>query len=195
MEKAMEKTIGLLASLTLIGGLAATQSALAQGGCGDINFTGDIGSRFPEAKNACLDMVNKNGQEFAHFKAEIMGVSGNQVRARFKLPNGQYSQTYAFTPQSGSRINIAGQRYRFNELSRGQELDVYLPPDRWEFDLPASDNFAAAAPADVVRVTTITVAAAPSLPRTASSVPLVGALSVVLLSLGTALTLIRRRLS
>jgi hypothetical protein len=191
----MKKTMGLLASLTLFAGMAATQSAFAQGGCGDISFTGEIGTRFPEAKNACLDMVNKNGQEFAHFKAEIMGVSGNQVRARFKLPNGQYSQTYAFTPQSGSRINIAGQRYRFNELSRGQELDVYLPPDRWEFDVPASDNFAAAAPAEVVRITTITVASAATLPHTASSVPLVGLLSVALLALGTGLTLIRRRLS
>ena len=191
----MKKTIGLLASLTLFAGVTATQSAYAQGGCGDITFTGEIGTRFPEAKNACLDMVNKDGQELAHFKAEIMGVSGNQVRARFKLPNGQYSQTYAFTPQSGSRVNIAGQRYRFNELSRGQELDIYLPPDRWEFDVPASDNFATAAPADVVRITTITVASAATLPHTASSVPLVGMLSVVLLALGTGFTLIRRRLS
>jgi hypothetical protein len=195
MEKTMKKTIGLLASLALFGGLAATQSALAQGGCGDITFTGDIGTRFPQAKNACLDLVNKNGQQFAHFKAEIMGVQGSQVRARFKLPNGQYSQTYAFNPDPSSRININGTRYRFSELSRGQELDVYLPADRFEFDVPASDNFAAAAPADVVRITTITVAAAPSLPKTASSTPFVGALSVVLLALGTGLTLIRRRLS
>jgi hypothetical protein len=187
----------LLASLTLFGGLAATQSAMAQGGCGDITFTGEIGTRFPEAKNACLDMINKNGQQFAHFKAEIMGVQGSQVRARFKLPNGQYSQTYAFNPDPSSRININGTRYRFNELSRGQELDVYLPADRFEFDVPQTESFASAAPADVVRITTITVAAAPArtLPKTASSVPLVGALSVVLLALGTGLALVRRRLS
>jgi hypothetical protein len=190
----MKKTLGLLASLTLFGGLAATQSALAQGGCGDITFTGAVASQFPEAKNACLEMVTRSGQQFAHFKGEIEGVSGSQVRARFKLPNGQYSKTYAFTPQSGARININGTKYRFNELSRGQELDVYIPPDRWEFDLPESENFVAAAPAEVVRVTTITVAS-PTLPKTASSVPLVGVLSVALLALGTALTLIRRRLS
>ena len=191
----MKRTIGLLASLILSGSLAATQSAFAQGGCGDITFTGPVASQFPEAKNACLEMVTRNGQQFAHFKGEIVGVSGNQVRARFKLPNGQYSKTYSFTPQSGARININGARYRFNELSKGQELDVYVPPDRWEFNLPETENFAAAPPADVVRITTITVAAAPTLPKTASSVPLVGVLSVVLLALGTGLTLIRRRLS
>jgi hypothetical protein len=189
----MKKTIGLLASLTLLGGLAATQSAVAQGGCGNVTFTGPVASQFPEAKNACLEMVTRNGQQFAHFKGEIVGISGGQVRARFKLPNGQYSQTYAFRPDPATRININGQRYRFSELQRGQELDVYLPPDRWEFDLPETDNFAAAP--DVVRITTITVGATPTLPKTASSVPLVGALSVVLLALGTGLTLIRRRLS
>ena len=190
----MKKTIGLLASLTLFGGLAAAQPALAQGGCGAVNFTGPVLSQFPQARDACLEMVTRNGQQFAHFKAEIVGVSGSQVRAHFKLPNGQYSDTFAFTPPSGSRININGTKYRFNELSQGQELNVYLPPDRWEFDVPETESFAAAAPPEVFRITTIT-RASPTLPKTASSVPLVGLLSIVLLALGTGLTLIRRRLS
>lgn len=188
----MRNAIGLLASLALVGGLAATQSALAQQGCPSITFTGPVLSQLPEAQNACKEMVTRNGQQFAHFKAEIVGVSGSQVRARFELPNGQYSKTYSFTPPSGSRVNINGQRYRFNELSRGQELDIYLPPDRWEFEVPETDNFAAAP--EVVRITTITVGSA-TLPKTASSVPLVGLLSVALLALGTGLTLIRRRLA
>ena len=188
----MKTTIGLLASLTLIGGLAATQSALAQGGCGAVNFTGAVASQFPEARNACLDIVTREGKQYAHFKGEIVSVSGSQVRARFKLPSGEYSQTYAFTPKSGSRIKIANQSYRFSELQKGQELDVYVPPDRWEFEIPETENFAAAPTVETYRVTTVTVA---SLPHTASEVPTVGLLSVVLLALGTGLTLIRRRLS
>ena len=191
----MKKTIGLVASLTLLGGLGETHSALAQGGCGNITFTGTVAQQFPEAKNACLEMVTKNGQQLAHFKGEIVGQSGGEVRARFKLPSGQYSQTYAFRPDPATRININGQRYRFSELQRGQELDVYLPPDRWEFEVPSTENFAAAPAADVVRITTITVASAPTLPKTASPIPLVALLSVVLLALGTGLTLLRRRLS
>ncbi len=187
----MKNTMGLLASLTLIGGLAATQSALAQGGCGAVTFTGPVASQFPEAPNACLDIATREGKQYAHFKGEIVSVSGSQVRARFKLPNGQYSQTYAFTPKSGSRVKIAGQTYRFSELQKGQELDVYIPPDRWEFEVPETENFAAA-PVETYRVTTVTVG---SLPHTASEVPTVGLLSVVLLALGTGLTLIRRRLS
>ena len=192
----MKKTIALLASLTLLGGLSATQSALAQGGCGNVTFTGSVATNFPEARSACLEMVTRNGEQFAHFKGEIVSISGGEVRARFKLPSGQYSQTYAFRPDPATRININGTRYRFNELQRGQELDVYLPPSRWEFDVPETENFASAAPAEVVRITTITTGSVvAALPKTASSVPLVGMLSVALLALGAGLTLIRRRLS
>jgi len=60
--------------------------------------------------------------------------------------------------------------------------------------VPETESFAAAAPAEVVRITTITVAS-PTLPKTASSVPLIGLLSVALLALGTGLTLVRRQLS
>lgn len=190
----MREAIGLLASLTLVGGIAATHSALAQGPCGALTFKGPVLSQLPEAASACREIVTRNGQQFAHFKAEIVSADHSQVRTRFELPNGQYSKTFEFVPPSSARISIAGQKYRFNELSRGQELDVYLPPDRWEFEVPESENFAAAAPQEVARITTITVAAA-ALPKTASSVPLVGLLSVALLALGTGLTLARRRLS
>ena len=136
----MRKTIGLLASATLLGGVIATHSALAQGGCAGVNFTGPVATQFPQVRDACLEMVTRNGQQFAHFKGEIVGVSGNQVRAHFKLPNGQYSQTYSFAPSAGTRVNINGTRYRFSELTRGQQMDIYLPPDRWEFEVPETEN-------------------------------------------------------
>ncbi len=188
----MRKTIGLLATVSLIGGLARNAVRTGARGVRRGDFHGPVTSQFPEASNACLDIATREGKQYAHFKGEIVSVSGSQVRARFKLPNGQYSQTYAFTPKSGSRVKIAGQTYRFSELQKGQELDLYVPPDRWEFEVPETESFAAAPTVETYRVTTVTVG---SLPHTASEVPLVGLLSVVLLALGTGLTLIRRRLS
>ena len=193
----MRSTMGLLASLTLIGGMAATPSAVAQGGCGDVTFTGSIATQFPEAKNACLGIETRNGEQFAHFKGEIVSVRGQEVRAKFKLPDGSYSKTYAFTPKSSSRININGATYRYSDLTPGQELDVYVPPSRWEFNVPESqsggtETLAAAPSVEVFRVTTVTL---PSLPSTASSVPFVGALAVMLLGLGAGLALVRRRVA
>jgi len=190
----MRKTIGLLASLTLLGGLATTPSALAQGGCSDITFNQQVLSNFPSAPDACKEVVTKDGRQFAHFQGEIVGVRRGEVRARFRKPDGQFTDTYAFTPPASARVNINGRNMRFSELSRGQELNVYLPPDRFEFDVPETETLADAAPAQVIHIVAITRAPA-ALPTTGSSVPLVGALSLTLLALGTGLTLIRRRLS
>jgi len=190
----MRSTMGLLASLALVGGLAAGQSALAQGKCGAVTFTGAIISQFPEAGNACLEIVTREGKQYAHFKGEIVSVSGSQVRARFELPNGGYSKTYAFTPNPDARANIKGTRYRFRDLTKGQELDIYLPPDRWEFVVPETETLAAAPTLEVVQVTTVTTAAPAALPKTASPVPLLGLLSGMLALLGFGLLLARRGL-
>lgn len=183
-----------LAALALVAGLTASQTALAQGTCGSIQFSPSILSQFPEAPNACLGIETRNGRPFAHFEGEIVGVSGQQVRARFRLPNGDYSQTYTFTPRSDARVTIQGQQYRYRDLSRGQELDVYLPPDRWEFQLPETEVFASATTVETVTPAVVTTSAvAASLPRTATPLPLFGLLAGFFTAFGIGLTIVRRR--
>jgi hypothetical protein len=191
----MRISAGSAATLVLIAGLASSQGAIAQGACGDVRFTGPVLSQFPEAQEACLGIETREGRQYAHFEAEIQGVSGQQVRARFKLPNGQYSETFSFTPSSNARVTIAGQQYRYRDLARGQELDVYLPPDRWELNVPETANFASATVVETVTPAPITsgAVAAATLPRTATLLPFLGLMGGLLTELGVGLTLIRRR--
>jgi hypothetical protein len=142
-------------------------------------FTGDIARQYPNAKNACLDVVTKDGQQFAHFKARITRVRGNTVEAEFKQPDGTYTRPISFTPSPDARIRIAGQTYRYRDLTRGQELDVYLPPNRWAIAVPETEEAFVTA-----RVVTIVALEEPSpafaaLPRTGSpltAIALVGGL-------------------
>jgi hypothetical protein len=167
-----------------------------QPGCRDLNFTGPIAREFPNARDACLGVVTRNGQQFAHFQARVTNVRGNTVEAEFKMPDGRYGRPISVTPDPEARVRIAGRNYRYRDLSRGQELDVYLPPDRWEIVVPSDPDteFVAAA-----TVTTLAIAqpaptvAANTLPRTGSWVPLAGALGGVLTMLGLAVAVVRRR--
>lgn len=185
-----------------IGGVAALlaslwcQLALAQGNCGDIVFSSDISSRFPNARSACLDVVDKNGQRFAHFKARIVRVSGNTVEAEFRQADGSWGRPVQFQPDPSARVRIAGQSYRYRDLSRGQELDVYLPPDRWAIAVPESDTeFIVAQEVVIVPLQEPSPALAANLPRTASPLPLLGVLGVAFLALGSLALLIRKRLA
>ena len=157
-------------AMTVLLALLWSSSGVAQGNCGNIQFTTDISSRFPNAANACLDVVQREGKDYAHFQARIVSVSGSRVEAEFKLPNGEYGRTVAFTPPGNSRVRIGGSTYRYSDLSRGQELDVYLPPDRWELvsEVPLTEP-------------TETFAA---LPSTASSLPWLAVFGVAFLGIG-----------
>lgn len=176
--------------------LSWTQSTLAQPKCSDLNFTGPIVREFPQARDACLDVVERDGQPFAHVQARIRSVRGGTVEAELKLPDGTYSDPISVTPDPSARVRIGGRNYRWRDLSRGQELDVWVPPDRWELVVPEDpEQQFAAAPAVAVFVISepTTTVAANTLPRTASPVPLVGALGALLTALGFGVAGIRRR--
>jgi len=179
--------------------LSWSQSTLAQQPtCNDITFTGPVAQEFPDARRACLDVVEREGRNFAHFQARVRNVRGGTVEAEFRMPDGTYSRPITVTPDPSSRVRIGGRNYRWSDLSRGQELDVWLPPDRWEIVVPEDpEQQFAAAPAIAVFVISepATTVAANTLPRTASQVPLVGALGALLAALGFGVAGIRRRFS
>jgi hypothetical protein len=174
-----------------------TQSSLAQLGCDDLTFTGPVARQFPDARDACLGVESREGRPYAHFNARIRNVRSNIVEAEFKLPDGTYSRPISFMPDPDARVRIAGRSYRYSDLTRGQELDVWLPPDRWEIVVPADaeESFAAAPTVAVFAISEPSPAlAANTLPRTASVLPLAGAFGGLLTVLGFAVASIRRRL-
>jgi hypothetical protein len=188
----MNHRIGIIGVATALLAVGWSQATMAQGNCGNIVFSGDISSRFPNARLACLDVATREGKDFAHFKARITGVSGSKVSAEFKLPDGTYSRPVTFTPDPDARARIAGTTYRIRDLSRGQELDVYLPPDRWEIVIPQDPTQTfAAAPA----VTTIPLQEpTPQLPRTGSPLPLLALLGGLIAAFGAGARGLRRKL-
>jgi hypothetical protein len=178
-------------ALVLLAALAS-RAVIAQGSCGDIVFSRDITSRFPRVRDACLEIVERKGQPYAHFKARITRVSGDTVGAEFKQPDGSYSRAVQFQPEPNARVRIAGQTYRYRDLSPGQELDVYVPPDRWAFAVYEPEvDFVVAEVVELVALDEPQPALAANLPHTASSLPLVGLAGLLLAGLAAIVRLIR----
>jgi len=162
-------------------------------GCGDIEFVAEITDVFPEAANACLEIVTKNGEPYARFDAEIVRVRGPEVRAKFKKPSGEWTDTYAFRPDPDRRIKIQGRSYRYQDLGRGQPLDIFLATDKFELVIPDDDtDFATTT--EIVTVVVYQPEPEPEMPKTASPLPLIALLGGVFLVFGGGLAAIRRRL-
>ena len=181
----------LLLGVSVSGQLYAQQQESTVS-CSDLRFTSAITDVLPSASDACLGVVEKDGRLFAEFKAEVVRNRGRTMHARFQRADGSWTDAYAFNPDMSRRISIGGRNVRIRDLQRGQQLNVFLPPDRFEVAIADDDNLTTA-PATVF---ILTVMRAPAvLPSTAGPAPMFGLLGAVFVFLGGGLALIRRRLN
>ena len=162
----MKRVIVILAALPLLA-FSSLASALT---CSEVVLGSDITEKFPTAQDACLEVVERDGQTFVKMKAELTRTPiGNKVTFRFKHADGSTGPTYSTVLSPQWRVRIDGSQYRAQDLIRGQSLSLYLPSDRWEAHIEASDL--------VVQTFTFIVIndAVPEpmmLPSTASNMPL-----------------------
>jgi hypothetical protein len=146
--------------------------------CDDIDFTGELLAEYPYASEGCLDVIERNGERFAKMQVELVSTGNNRATFRFKHRDGSYGPTHSIQLDPGFRAEIDGRNYRIRELGPGQELTVYLPPDRWEAHVAQVSDVD-----DSVVITPVEIEDADdsgsmmaALPSTASPMPLFGLL-------------------
>lgn len=160
----------ILISLTALPLLALAMPAAAVT-CDEVEFTAAITDNYPNARQGCLGVVERDGQQFVHMKAELVRQPrGNHGVFRFKHADGSMGPTHAIDVPASWRARIEGRDYRLRDLSRGQELDLYIPPDRWAVHVDAPDDEISET---IILVTVIEPREEePMLPATASNMPL-----------------------
>ncbi len=131
----MKRVIVFIVALPLLA-FSSLASALT---CDEVTLGADITDKYPNAADACLEVIERDGQPFVKMKVQLTRPgSANRLTFRFVNEDGTFGPTHSVNPAPEWRANIGGRSYRARELSRGQELSVYLPSDRWEAHVAAS---------------------------------------------------------
>jgi LPXTG-motif cell wall-anchored protein len=188
------KSILVMGSLVLAM-LPAVAGAQQPAVCERVEFSADVLARFPNIRKACLDVISKDGQEYAVVKADLVRATARRMTIRVKLPDGTHAEPRAINVKPGFRLNVNGRSTPVEEIAVGQEITAYVN---------VTDPGIALAPAeasDPVEFTPVpatpepeAVAAAPAeMPKTATQLPLLGVFGVALLALGAGFALLRRR--
>jgi hypothetical protein len=158
--------------------------------CANAQYDPALLQRRPGLPKACLDIVNRDGQDYAVVKAKLDKVlSDNSVQIRVKLPDGSYAPRQTLKVQKGQRVLVQGQPTRVSDVATGQEVTAYVK---------VAAPVMALEPVETDPLVTTQIDEEPqrmaaALPATGSLVPLLGLLGTVSLLFGGVLTAVRYR--
>ena len=192
MSKKMVVIAGL--ALSLSAGQLMAQDTTSTGkvqsstvSCADLNWSAEVLAANPDIAQMCRTVYEKDGRLFAKTSVEVVRVRGNTMTFRPLHTDGTKGDSRSVTLDSGWRANIAGREYRASDLMRGQNLNVYLPEDRFALAVEDDDGID---DADIMVIEDAT-----EMPTTASPLFLLGLAGGAFLALGGLLSGIRRRLA
>jgi hypothetical protein len=183
MKKKLVVALGMAMSLSM------GQSAMAQTStCDDINWSASVLAANPDIGSSCKGIYEKDGEMFAKATIEIVRVRGNTITFRPQHTDGSSGDSRTVTVPAGWRAEIGGRNYRASDLMRGQELNIYIPSDRWAMLVEDDDGMDDSD-------TEMVIEEAVAMPTTASPLFLFGMAGGAFLALGGLMSGIRRRFS
>jgi hypothetical protein len=95
--------------------------------CGDVTFVPAVYERWPHADDACLEVVNRGGEDYARFEAEVVSQSPGGTYVRYTLQDGSQTPSRKVNPPAGFMAQISGQEIAIENLQPRQKMNVYLP--------------------------------------------------------------------
>ena len=171
----ISKTIMMLPAALLLA-LSLPASAQTDLTCDDITFGPELKAKYASIADGCWDVVELNGERFAKMKVEILNTSGNNGTFRFRQQDGNYGPTESVTVDKDWRADIGGRTYRMRDLTAGQELNIYIPGDRWEAHVARDMSGTITVYYAVAMTEPRESGSGAALPTTASPLPLIGLL-------------------
>ncbi len=184
MQKKLVVAMGM--ALALSAGSVSAQDAAPT--CADLNWSADVLAANPDIGASCQAVYEKDGKLYAKVSIEVIRVRGNRMTFRPLHTDGTMGDSRSVQLDSSWRAEIGGRSYRASDLMRGQQLNVYIPEDRFALAVEDADG---PDEADIVMIEDEVV----EMPTTASPLFLVGLAGGVFLALGGLLSGVRRRLS
>ena len=190
-------------SFVTLGGIVlalVSAAALAQqpAACQRVVYSAEVLARFPNIKAACLDVINKDGKDYAVVKANLVRATSRKMTVRVKRSDGTLTDPIGVNVAPNERLNINGKPTAIQDVAIGQELTAYINVTDPGIALAQSDE---TAPVEFTPVPATpepepqpaTVASTAEMPKTATSLPLLGTIGFLLLALGAGFAFLRRR--
>lgn len=108
--------------------------------CSDLKWSAQVLAANPDIALACQGVYEKDGILYAKASIEVVRVTGNRLRFRTLRTDGTKGTPRSVTLDSKWRVNLSGKEYRLMDLVEGQQLDIFLPEDRFALTVLGSNE-------------------------------------------------------
>jgi Cu/Ag efflux protein CusF len=139
--KAYASALVLAAALFSV---TASGQEMTQLSCKDFIPTDEARERFPDLAGACEGIVERDGELFGLFRAEVRRVHGSRVTLHLPATD----HTFTVKPDPSLRVLIDGRKVRPRDLRPKDEIRVYLSAS--EFAKPDVEEIAFVTESDFV---------------------------------------------
>jgi len=132
--------LSILALAVTVGAQASAEKSLGALECADLHWSAEVLAANPDIALACQGVYEKDGILYAKASIEVVRVAGHRLRFRTLLTNGTKGAPRSVTLDSKWRVNMNGKEYRLTDLVAGQQLDIFLPEDRFALTVLGSND-------------------------------------------------------
>ena len=157
--------------------------------CADLAWSAQVRADNPDITEACQGVYQRGDEYFAKISIEVTRASGNHISFRPRHVDGRLGAVRTIAVPGSWRAQIDGREYRAEDLLPGQELNVYIPEERFALAVESDEGIPEEAALVAIEEEVV------EMPTTASPLFLVGAIGGGFLALGGLLTGLRRRRS
>jgi hypothetical protein len=182
--------LSIIGVTAVLGGFAAPAMAAD---CATAQFSDEVLARFPNIRLVCSEIIEKDGQQYAVVKGDLVRTGTNAVYMKFKLADGTKSDTRKIETRPEFRVKIDGKPVSVRNLAVGQELTAYVKVSEPVMALAAADENEPVASYPIEEAAPAMAANTAEMPSTAGPMPAVFGLGALLLAFAGMLTFLRIR--
>ena len=135
----------------------ASGQEMTQLSCKDFLPTEEARQRFPDLAGACEGVVERDGELYGLFRAEVRRIRGNNITLHLPATD----HTFTIRPDPATRVLVDGRKVRPRDLATRQEIRIYLSasefskPDVEEIAFVTESDFLVDVPIDEVSTVSI----------------------------------------
>jgi len=117
--------------------------------CSDLHFSAAFLEKYPKAPGACIEGREYKGERYAKFNAKVFLNGPDRTTVTMVDGQGNDVTTFSFKPKPGSAVMVNGQKIKFTDLKKGEQISFWVSEKRMAasaLPAPTGDRWAVAPP-------------------------------------------------